>query len=53
MFAPKGQRKAEMFPVSQNQFILKVIDAEITFDTETKQLILRQSGISVVARKAP
>jgi tetratricopeptide (TPR) repeat protein len=50
-----GQPKAELFPTSETEFFLKVVDAQITFvkngDGKVTQLILHQNGRNMDAKK--
>lgn len=50
-----GQSKAQVFPESQRDFFLKVVDAQITFETDANgratSLTLHQSGASVPAKR--
>jgi CubicO group peptidase (beta-lactamase class C family) len=55
MGAATGQPKAELFPTSETEFFLKVVDAQITFfrneTGEVTQLILHQNGRNMPAKK--
>jgi hypothetical protein len=50
-----GQPKFQVFPESERKFFLKVVDAQITFDTDpqgkTTQATLHQNGRDVVAKR--
>jgi CubicO group peptidase (beta-lactamase class C family) len=50
-----GQQKVEVFPSSETEFFLKVVDARITFvkgaDGKATQLVLRQNGREMPARR--
>jgi CubicO group peptidase (beta-lactamase class C family) len=50
-----GQPKAELFPTSETEFFLKVVNAQVTFvkDPQGKvtQLILHQNGRNIEAKK--
>jgi len=50
-----NQPKVELFPASEKEFFLKVVDAQITFVTDssgrTTSLILHQGGQNVPARR--
>jgi Domain of unknown function (DUF3471) len=50
-----GQPKVPMFPQSEREFFLKVVDAQIDFDVDTQgratQLILHQNGSDQRARR--
>lgn len=50
-----GQPKAELFPTSDTEFFLKIVDARITFVKDeqgnVKQLILHQNGRNMEAKK--
>lgn len=50
-----GQSKAEVFPSSETEFFLKVVDAQLTFvrgaDGRVDQLILHQGGRDMPARR--
>lgn len=50
-----GQQKVEIFPSSDTEFFLKVVDAQITFvrnpDGTVDQLVLHQGGRDMPARK--
>jgi hypothetical protein len=43
-----GQQKVEVFPESDHDFFLKVVDAQITFETDSQEkatgLVLHQGG---------
>ncbi len=51
-----GQGKAEVFPESEKDFFYKVVDAQITFETDgtgsATELILHQNGMDQRAKKA-
>lgn len=55
MGQPSGQPKSEIFPSSETEFFLKVVDAQITFvkneQGQVTQLILHQNGQNIPARK--
>jgi CubicO group peptidase (beta-lactamase class C family) len=55
MGQPSGQPKSEIFPSSETEFFLKVVDAQITFvkneQGQVTQLILHQNGQNMPARK--
>ena len=55
MGQPTGQSKAELFPSSETDFFLKVVEARITFvkDEQGKvtELILSQNGRKMPAKK--
>ena len=50
-----GQQKVEVFPSSETEFFLKVVDAQITFvrgpDGKVDQLVLHQGGRDMPAKK--
>ena len=50
-----GQPKAELFPTSETEFFLKVVDAQVTFvkngEGKVTQLILHQNGRNMDAKK--
>jgi CubicO group peptidase (beta-lactamase class C family) len=50
-----GQQRFEIFPEAENEFFLKVVDAQITFvkndKGEVTQLILHQGGQNIPAKK--
>jgi len=50
-----GQPKFELFPSSETEFFLKIVEAQVTFvkDAQGKvtQLILNQNGRKMLARK--
>ncbi len=50
-----GQQKVEVFPASETEFFLKVVDARITFakgpDGKVTSLVLRQNGREMPARR--
>ena len=50
-----GQPKAELFPEGERKFFLKVVDAQITFDTDAQgkatQLTLHQNGMDMPAKR--
>jgi tetratricopeptide (TPR) repeat protein len=55
MGQPTGQPKAELFPTSETEFFLKVVDAQVTFvkneQGQVSQLILHQNGRNMPAKK--
>ncbi|HXD33304.1 MAG TPA: serine hydrolase [Pyrinomonadaceae bacterium] len=55
MGQPTGQPKSELFPTSETEYFLKVVDAQITFVKDeagnVKQLILHQNGRNMEAKK--
>lgn len=55
MGQPTGQGKLELFPSSETEFSLKIVDAEVTFvkDEQGKvtELILNQNGRRMTAKK--
>lgn len=55
MGAATAQPKAQLFPTSETEFFLKVVDAQITFFRnergEVTQLILHQNGRNMPAKK--
>jgi CubicO group peptidase (beta-lactamase class C family) len=55
MGTPTGQPKAELYPTSETEFFLKIVDAQITFvrseQGEITQLILHQNGRNMPAKK--
>ncbi len=55
MGQPTGQSKVELFPSSETEFFLKVVEARITFvkDEQGKvtELILSQNGRKMPAKK--
>jgi hypothetical protein len=50
-----GQPKAELFPTSETEFFLKMVEAQITFvkneQGQVTQLILHQNGRNMAAKK--
>jgi len=50
-----GQEKVEIFPSSETEFFLKVVDAQITFvrgpGATVDQLVLHQGGRDTPAKK--
>jgi CubicO group peptidase (beta-lactamase class C family) len=50
-----GQPKNELFPTSETEYFLKVVDAQVTFvkneQGQVSQLILRQNGRAMPAKK--
>ncbi len=50
-----GQPKAQIFPESEREFFYKVVDAQITFETDSSgratSLILHQNGANMPARR--
>ena len=46
-----GQPKFQLFPTSNTEFFLKVVDAQVTFEPEKKQIIIHQNGQTVIAKK--
>ena len=52
-----GQPKFQIFPESEREFFLKVVDAQITFETDTTgratSLTLHQNGANVPAKRIP
>jgi CubicO group peptidase (beta-lactamase class C family) len=55
MAQPSGQPKNELFPTSETEFFLKVVDAQVTFvkneQGQVTQLILHQNGRNMPAKK--
>ena len=55
MAQASGQPKLELFPTSETEFFLKVVDAQITFvkneQGQVTQLILHQNGRNMPAKK--
>jgi len=55
MGTPTGQQKAELFPTSETEFYLKVVDAQVTFVKSDQgavtELILHQNGRNMPAKK--
>ncbi|HEV7684837.1 MAG TPA: serine hydrolase [Pyrinomonadaceae bacterium] len=55
MGTPTGQQKAELFPTSETEFYLKLVDAQITFVKSDQgvvtELILHQNGSNMPAKK--
>jgi serine-type D-Ala-D-Ala carboxypeptidase/endopeptidase len=52
-----GQPKLEIFPESQRDYFLKVVDAQITFETDSQDratgLVLHQNGMNQPAKRLP
>jgi hypothetical protein len=52
-----GQAKVQVFPESQKDFFLKVVDAQITFETDASgratSLTLHQNGANMPAKRIP
>lgn len=50
-----GQQEFEVFPASETEFFLKVVDARITFvkgaDGKVNELVLRQGGREMPAKR--
>jgi hypothetical protein len=50
-----GQPKFEVFPESDKDFFLKVVDAQLTFETDSQgkatDLILHQNGMNQKAKR--
>jgi Domain of unknown function (DUF3471) len=50
-----GQPKVEIFPESDRDYFLKVVDAQITFETDSQSrvtgLILHQNGMNQPAKR--
>jgi len=50
-----GQPKFQIFPESEREFFLKVVDAQITFETDSTGratgLILHQNGANMPAKR--
>ena len=50
-----GQPKFEVFPESEREYFYKVVDAQITFNTDSQgrvmELVLHQNGQDVPARR--
>ncbi len=50
-----GQQKLQLFPESEGTFFLKVVDAQLTFDTDAQgkatQVTLHQNGTDMVAKR--
>ena len=50
-----GQPKFELFPESERDYFLKVVDAQITFETDgpgrTTGLVLHQGGMNQPAKR--
>jgi tetratricopeptide (TPR) repeat protein len=55
MGTPTGQPKAELYPTSETEFYLKIVDAQVTFVKSEQgvvtQLILHQNGRNMPAKK--
>ena len=52
-----GQPKLEIFPESEHDYFLKVVDAQITFETDSQGratgLVLHQNGMNQPAKRLP
>ena len=52
-----GQPKLEIFPESEREYFLKVVDAQITFETDSQGratgLVLHQNGMNQQAKRLP
>jgi serine-type D-Ala-D-Ala carboxypeptidase/endopeptidase len=52
-----GQPKLEIFPESERDYFLKVVDAQITFETDSQgratRLVLHQNGMNQPAKRLP
>jgi D-alanyl-D-alanine-carboxypeptidase/D-alanyl-D-alanine-endopeptidase len=52
-----GQPKFEIFPESDRDYFLKVVDAQITFETDSQgratELVLHQNGMNQPAKRLP
>ena len=52
-----GQPKVQIYPESQRDFFLKVVDAQITFETDASgratSLTLHQNGANMLAKRIP
>lgn len=51
---PSGQEKAELFPESETEFFLKVVDAQVTFVKENGKvthLVLHQAGQNIKGKR--
>jgi serine-type D-Ala-D-Ala carboxypeptidase/endopeptidase len=46
-----NQPKVEIFPESESKFFLKVVDAQLTFNTEATQMTLHQNGRDIVGKR--
>lgn len=50
-----GQQKLEVFPESETTFFLKVVDAQLTFETDTQgkvtDVVLHQNGMDQTAKR--
>jgi CubicO group peptidase (beta-lactamase class C family) len=46
-----NQPKVEIFPESESKFFLKVVDAQLTFNTEATQVTLHQNGRDIVGKR--
>lgn len=46
-----GNPKAELFPKSQKEFYLKVVDAQVTFDKNERALTVYQNGQTMKGKK--
>jgi len=55
MGQPTGQPKAQLFPTSETEFFLKIVNAQVTFvkneQGQVSQLILHQNGRNMPAKK--
>jgi hypothetical protein len=55
MGTPTGQPKVELYPTSETDFYLKVVDAQVTFvkgdQGVVTELILHQNGRNIPAKK--
>ncbi len=55
MGQPTGQPKAELFPTSETEFFLKMVDAQVTFvkneQGQVTQLILHQNGRNMTGKR--
>jgi len=55
LLAPGQTKKVELFAETQNHFFVKIVDAEITFNTNEKgkviSLTMNQSGRKITAKK--
>ncbi|MGA7967804.1 MAG: DUF3471 domain-containing protein, partial [Terriglobales bacterium] len=51
-----GQSKFEMFPEGEKEYFLKIVDAQITFETDgngkVTGLILHQNGVNKFGKRA-
>jgi D-alanyl-D-alanine-carboxypeptidase/D-alanyl-D-alanine-endopeptidase len=52
-----GQPRLEIFPESDRDYFLKVVDAQITFETDSQGramgLVLHQNGVNQTAKRLP